>query len=203
MLYHSSAAPFRHGYVGVDMFFVISGFVITGLVSRELADGRFRILSFALRRLQRLAPALLTMLLGVLIAGYVTLGPDQYSELGRESVYSALFSSNFYFLSHTGYFDLAARKLPLLHTWSVSVELQLYAMLVAALWLAARLTNGKIDRRVAISLMTLLAICSLAATVSVGARDLKVVYYGSQFRGWEFMLGGLTLVTLRWRLGRS
>jgi peptidoglycan/LPS O-acetylase OafA/YrhL len=192
VLYHSSAAPFRHGYVGVDIFFVISGFVITNLVSRELAEGRFSIAHFALRRLQRLAPALCTMLLILLIAGYFVVGPDQYSELARESVYSSLFVSNYYFLSHTGYFDLAARKLALLHTWSVSVEVQLYALLVLALWLACRVAKRTTDkRRLIVTLLMLLAFASLLATVAVGTHDLKTVYYGPQFRGWEFVSGGL------------
>jgi peptidoglycan/LPS O-acetylase OafA/YrhL len=192
VLYHSSAAPFRHGYVGVDMFFVISGFVITNLVLTDLTAGQFSFFNFALRRLQRLAPALLTMLLGLLIAGWFVLGPDQYGELGRETFYASAFISNFYFLSHTGYFDLAARKLPLLHTWSVSVELQLYALLVVAVPLAWHL-SGRIPAKRAktAGILTLLALLSFAATLAFGSDDLKAVYYGPQYRSWEFLLGGL------------
>jgi peptidoglycan/LPS O-acetylase OafA/YrhL len=116
------------GFTGVDVFFVISGFLITQQLAAEIAVGNFSILGFYDRRIRRIVPALLVMLAVTLFAGKVLLMPGDYKALGMSAATAAFGISNFFFLNHTGYFDRAADLMPLLHTWSLAVEEQFYVV---------------------------------------------------------------------------
>jgi peptidoglycan/LPS O-acetylase OafA/YrhL len=102
--------PVSGGFVGVDVFFVISGFLITSIIIRDIENRRFTFVGFYARRIRRIFPALLTMLTVVLLIGVFFLMPGDYDVTGRSALYAAASVSNFYFLKHTGYFDVASKS---------------------------------------------------------------------------------------------
>ena len=120
---------FAGGFVGVDLFFVLSGFLITGIVLRELAAGNFSLAHFYERRARRIVPAFAVVAAATLAAGWALLLPVDYMALGKSALGSALGFSNLVFWSESGYFDVAATEKPLLHTWSLGVEEQFYLVL--------------------------------------------------------------------------
>ena len=126
VLFHLGVDAFGGGYVGVDIFFVISGFLITSIIVRELADGSFTIARFYERRVRRILPALIVVMVATLLVGLVMLRPAQLGELAKSAIATSFFSSNFYFHSLSGYFDGPSEAKPLLHTWSLAVEEQFY-----------------------------------------------------------------------------
>ena len=133
LFFHSGFGVFSGGYVGVDVFFVISGYLITTIIVREIAAGDFSIRAFYERRFRRILPALVAVVLASLIVGCLLLPPDSVVELGRSAVATALFSSNIFFYMESGYFDAPAELKPLLHTWSLAAfPLRLLRMLVLA-----------------------------------------------------------------------
>jgi len=141
VLYHIDARLLPGGFVGVDIFFVISGFLITGILVRELERDRMSIAGFYERRVRRLFPALFVMLACALTAGSVLLAPHDYAELARTTLSTLFFVSNIDFYTLSSYFDGAAADKPLLHTWSLAVEEQFYIafpLLLALLWKTAR-----------------------------------------------------------------
>lgn len=130
------------GYVGVDVFFVISGYLISGLIMKDAIRGEFSIFSFWERRIRRIFPALYVMVFFCVIAGYFLFLPWDFEDLGRSATMQSLFASNFHFWSQSGYFDGPAEMKPLLHTWSLAVEEQFYFIFPALLcFLYARLTK--------------------------------------------------------------
>ena len=122
VLYHGYPAEFNAGQVGVDIFFVISGYLITGLIADDLSQDRFRLSSFYARRIRRIFPALVTVLLFSLVLGWFTLLSFDFEQLGRQVLAGALFAANILYWNDVGYFDIAAEKKPLLHLWSLGVE---------------------------------------------------------------------------------
>lgn len=114
------------GYAGVDVFFVISGYLITRLIMRDLGRGRFSMLDFWERRARRILPALAVVVAFTLAGGYFLMLPSEYAALARSALALAVFSSNILFFRETGYFAPASESKPLLHTWSLSVEEQFY-----------------------------------------------------------------------------
>ncbi len=129
VLYHLRTAKCTGGFVGVDTFFVISGYLIGSLIIADIDAGRFSLAEFYERRIRRILPALIVMLFGVALISYLTLLPVELKHC-CQSLLAALFSiSNFYFWSHTTYFDATNSIDPLLHTWSLAVEEQFYLIL--------------------------------------------------------------------------
>ena len=126
LFFHSGISLFSGGYVGVDIFFVISGYLITTIIIREIANNNFSIVRFYERRFRRILPALAVVTLASLMAGFFLLTPEGLSSLGKSVLATALFSSNMLFYFESGYFDGAAEMKPLLHTWSLAVEEQYY-----------------------------------------------------------------------------
>jgi peptidoglycan/LPS O-acetylase OafA/YrhL len=179
--------PIRGGFTGVDVFFVISGFLITQVLAAEIASGTFSILSFYDRRMRRILPALLTMLAAVLLAGRFMLSPGDYAALAKSTAAAAFGVSNIFFHTHTGYFDQAADLMPLLHTWSLAVEEQFY--LVWPLLLLALAAAGS---RVAVA-GTLGAIVLVACVGSIiyFQFEPKAAFYMALPRAWELALGAL------------
>jgi peptidoglycan/LPS O-acetylase OafA/YrhL len=126
-LFHLGVAGFPGGFVGVDIFFVISGFLITRLIVEEIgATGSFSFRRFYIRRLRRLGPAMLAMILGCFVAAYFLFSPEHLEQFGGSVIASLLSVSNIFFWFESGYFDTASSVKPLLHTWSLSVEEQFY-----------------------------------------------------------------------------
>ena len=114
VLYHAGLG-FRGGFIGVDVFFVISGYLITGLILKDLDAGAFSIRGFWVRRIRRIMPAVTVMVASVLVAGWFLLLPADYVDLGRSAIAQQAMAANVYFWRNTGYFDGAAELKPLLH----------------------------------------------------------------------------------------
>ena len=130
LLFHAFPKLFPGGFIGVDIFFVISGYLITGNINRGIESGSFSLSGFYLRRVRRIFPALLLMLACGLIAGWVFLTPGEFMQLGKNTAAAAGFASNFFYWNESGYFDSAAISKPLLHLWSLGIEAILSALAV-------------------------------------------------------------------------
>src|SRR6267142_5805440 len=137
--FHAFPASMPGGFIGVDVFFVISGFLITGIIARELGQKRFSLLTFYLRRIRRIFPALIVVLCAVLVLGWLWMLPAAFAQLGSDTFASAAFFANIALLLQSGYFDVESAKKPLLHLWSLGIEEQFYLFWPLVLMLAARL----------------------------------------------------------------
>jgi peptidoglycan/LPS O-acetylase OafA/YrhL len=192
--------PVPGGFVGVDVFFVISGFVITSMLSREWAStGRIRFGRFYLRRFKRLTPALALVVAVTVVASYFVLsalGPQQTT--AKTAIGAMLISANYVIASTTGgYFDAPAATNPLLHTWSLSVEEQFYLAFPALLALGWLLARRRLARWAPALLVTAVAAASfgLALAGTNGESDLAG-FYSSLTRAWEFAVGALVALAL-------
>ncbi len=181
------------GFAGVDIFFVISGYLIGGILDRELAEGRFSLARFYERRVRRIFPALFAMLAVTAGAASLWLFPADLQRFGQSAAAAALFWSNIYFNATSGYWDAASASKPLLHTWSLAVEEQFY--LVFPLVLFAMRGWARRWRLAALSGMALL---SFAASVWAASAMPIAAFYLAPYRFWEFLLGaGLALWPMR------
>lgn len=138
LLFHFEIGDIKHGFLGVDIFFVISGFLITQIISKDIAAEKFSMSEFYCRRIRRLFPALFTMLSIVTVACFIFFDRSSFEKFGGALISSSLFSSNFWFWTETGYFAPSALEKPLLHTWSLSVEEQFYLFFPLLLLLCRR-----------------------------------------------------------------
>jgi len=186
VLYHAGVAPFGGGFVGVDVFFVISGYLITSLITSEMEVGRFSVLEFYQRRIRRIFPALFTVMAFCAMVGWFILAPDDYMALGQSIFATTLFSSNVFFWRHSGYFDVPASESPLLHTWSLAVEEQFYAVFPLYLNLLSRFVPRL---RIPVTL-TICLISFCVNAISVRSHPSAAFYLAPQ-RIWELLLGGL------------
>src|SRR6476620_1848022 len=137
--FHAFPASMPGGFIGVDVFFVISGFLITGIIARELEQKRFSLLGFYNRRIRRIFPALIVVLCATLVLGWLWMLPAAYAQLSSDVFASAAFFSNIALLLQSGYFDTESAKKPLLHLWSLCIEEQFYLIWPLILMLVSRL----------------------------------------------------------------
>jgi len=196
VLFHFGVPGFTGGFVGVDVFFVISGYLITSIIWNQRQAGRFSFVEFWARRARRILPALFAMIIAVLTVGWFLLAPKDYEELGRSVRYQVTFVSNILFMRQDGYFDVASDLKPLLHTWSLAVEEQFYILFPLLLTLlSSRLKHWR---------LTLFGVLLLSFGLSVWA----VQYYPEKaffllpMRAWELLAGAMLAVAPRhsWRL---
>ncbi|MCC7042320.1 MAG: acyltransferase [Acidobacteria bacterium] len=187
VLYHYGLGDVSGGFVGVDVFFVISGFLITGVLRRDIEVRGLSLVDFYHRRIRRIIPALLFMLVVALMAGYVLLMPGDYADLGESGLSAAAGAGNLHFFWNTGYFDRASDLLPLLHTWSLGVEEQFYLVWPFALALLLKVGQGR--SRFPVAAIAALAAASFAFGIHAMAADPKAAFYLPQFRAWELMIG--------------
>jgi peptidoglycan/LPS O-acetylase OafA/YrhL len=187
--FHFEAPRVFGGFVGVDIFFVISGFLITGIIQAEMREGTFSFARFYERRVRRLLPALYAMIALCAIPACHYLLTSERLEFFRSAAAAVSFTSNFFFWLQTGYFDHAAVEKPLLHTWSLAVEEQFYLALPPLLWAAVRLSGGK---RWALPVaLAVIGGASLALSIwliATGASENA--FFMSPPRAWEFLIGG-------------
>jgi peptidoglycan/LPS O-acetylase OafA/YrhL len=178
------------GFVGVDIFFVISGYLITGIIQSETARGEFSFARFYERRVRRLLPALYVMVALTAIPSWHYLLNSERVEFFRSVAAVVTFTSNLFFYFQSGYFDHAAVEKPLLHTWSLAVEEQFYLALPILLWGLSRLARG---HRIALpAALAALAVASFALSVVLMRNDGSAnAFFMSPPRAWEFLIGGL------------
>jgi len=187
--FHFEAPAVFGGFVGVDIFFVISGYLITGIVQSEVRSGSFSFARFYERRVRRLLPALYAMVALTAIPSLYYLLTSERQEFFRSLAAVVTFTSNFFFLAQTGYFDHAAVEKPLLHTWSLAVEEQFYLALPVLIWLLLRGARGR--WRLPIALGALSA-ASFALCVWLMRTDRSAAaFFMSPPRAWEFLIGGM------------
>jgi peptidoglycan/LPS O-acetylase OafA/YrhL/lysophospholipase L1-like esterase len=185
ILFHAGWDAFGGGFTGVDVFFVISGYLITLQISGEIREGRFSIVSFYNRRVRRIFPALFAMVLGSLAIGSCLLLPGDFERLAESALGTAAFAANFHFWWTADYFD-AERVNPLIHTWSLAVEEQFYLLFPPLLWSARRIFGA----RWAAAMLALL-LASFAASAWAVRLEHPGAFYLPQFRAWELLLGAL------------
>lgn len=186
VFFHYGVPGFSGGFAGVDIFFVISGYLITALIGIEVQEGRFTVMRFYERRARRILPALFALLIATTIAATLMLFPNDFRRYAASALATVFFSSNFEFWRVTGYFDVAAIQKPLLHTWSLGVEEQFYLVFPAILLGLRRL--GHRGRMLSIGGILL---ASLALAIW-GVRSVPdAAFYLAPFRFWELMIGAL------------
>ncbi|HEY6451295.1 MAG TPA: acyltransferase family protein [Steroidobacteraceae bacterium] len=183
LLFHAFPACLPGGFVGVDIFFVISGFLISGILFDGLEKGSFSFVEFYSRRIRRIFPALALVCAACLIFGWFALLPDEYRQLGTHVAGGAGFLSNFVLLRESGYFDIDAKLKPLLHLWSLGIEEQYYLVWPAALFLCRR------RRRTTALLLVLVGGVSFALNLYYTGHDPSLAYYVPFTRFWELMIG--------------
>jgi peptidoglycan/LPS O-acetylase OafA/YrhL len=186
---HMETARLAGGFVGVDIFFVISGYLISSIVFREIAASRFSILGFYERRIRRIFPALFAMLLLFSLAAAIFFLPNELVDFGKSLIAATLSVSNLYLWQHSGYFDSPTSN-PLLHTWSLAVEEQFYILFPIFLVLVRKFAPRRL--KPAVIALTLL---SFLAGVFVVLHNRNTAFYMPYTRAWELLLG--TLLSLQ------
>ena len=187
ILFHSGVGVFSGGFVGVDVFFVISGFLIGGMIHSETKTSSFSIAHFYERRIKRIIPALTVVIFATLIASYLLFLPGQLINLGKATIATALFGSNIFFWTQSGYFNAPA-DLPLLHTWSLAVEEQFYIAFPLLMVLLAR------RPRLLVPTLLVLALGSLTLSIYGTRVSPGATFYLLPTRAWELLAGSLLAV---------
>jgi peptidoglycan/LPS O-acetylase OafA/YrhL len=184
LVYHAFPDVLRGGFAGVDVFFVISGYLITRDILARQADGTFTLIDFYVRRVRRIFPALITVLLATLLFGWVVLYPHELEQLLMHVAASVAFVQNFKLLGEAGYFDTSAQLKPLLHLWSLSIEEQFYLLWPLLLLVVTRKL-----------LLVLVAIgASFAANVWLTDHNQTAAYYLPITRFWQIAAGALLAI---------
>lgn len=209
VLFHYKVSFVPGGFVGVDVFFVISGYLMTIIITKRLEAGKFNIVDFYYDRAKRIVPGLLGMCLVLLIAGYFILEPATYQYLGSTAISALLFFSNLRFWEATGYFDTQSDTKWLLHTWSLSVEWQFYLIYPVLL---SGLSVFERTRRLITPILAVIAAVSLVACIWHSSKSAMTVlghhpYQPSAFyllpqRAWELLAGGIVALRFsrqRWK----
>jgi peptidoglycan/LPS O-acetylase OafA/YrhL len=181
------------GFIGVDVFFVISGFLITSLIIKDLEAGKFTFINFWERRARRIIPASVALVLAVLSAGYFLLLPSDYTNLGKSGLMQAIFGANLYFWRTTNYFAQAAEEQPLLHTWSLAVEEQFYLFVPLLLVLIFRSETFR-QRGLLLMLFCFALLISLALSIVAVSQMPGFAFYLLPTRAWEMLCGSVVAV---------
>ncbi|WP_298807997.1 acyltransferase family protein [uncultured Psychrobacter sp.] len=187
VLFHFNASWMPGGFAGVDVFFVISGFLMTGIIFRGMDQDNFSVFNFYVARANRIIPALALLCLVLLVFGWFYLTPLEYKALGKHAASSVSFLSNFVYWQEAGYFDAASHEKWLLHTWSLSVEWQFYIIYPLVLLALRRFLSIKTLKLLLIVGTVLGFIFSAIATY----KSPDAAYYLFPTRAWEMMLGGI------------
>ncbi len=186
LLFHLGIEQLSGGFVGVDIFFVISGYLITSIIIREINQGVFTLAGFYERRLRRILPALIIVVLVSVLIGAFLFNASQYVDLGWSAFATALFSSNIFFFLKSGYFDSASELQPLLHTWSLGVEEQFYIFFPIFLLLVCKKSSNA-----ALPWIIGITILSFGASLYFLKDSTEAAFYLFPLRAWELLLGAI------------
>ena len=181
-----AGAPIPGGFLGVDIFFVLSGYLITQILARELSTSQFSLLSFYERRIRRILPALLLVVSVSIPLAWWLMPPDQMQAFERSVLALMVFATNIKFFLESGYFAPTAEEIPLLHTWSLAVEEQYYLIFPLLLWALWRYLPGA-----KLLILALLAFVSLAAAEVAARAWPNAAFYLLPFRAWELLAGAI------------
>jgi len=187
--FHGFPDAMPGGFIGVDIFFVISGFLITGIIARELSETRFSLIGFYVRRIRRIFPALIVVLAAVLVPGWLWMLPRTYAELASDVFASAAFAANIALMLQSGYFDIESAKKPLLHLWSLGIEEQFYLAWPLILMLATRW------RVRLLTVAGIIALASFVLNVVLIGHDPVATFYLPFTRAWELLAGAALALT--------
>lgn len=183
--FHAFPKLFRGGFIGVDVFFVISGFLISTILFENLERESFSFIDFYKKRIKRIFPALLLVLSFCIVLGWFVLLPDEYTQLGKHIAGGAGFISNFLLWHESGYFDAAAETKPLLHLWSLGIEEQFYIIWPLLLWVTWK------NRINLPAIIVIIALISFILNLKNVHSDAIAVFYSPQTRFWELLSGSL------------
>ncbi len=200
LIFHAFPSALPGGFIGVDIFFVISGYLISKIIMESLERGDFSFSSFYARRIKRIYPALLLVMSASLAFGWVALFPGEYRQLGKHVAAGAAFVSNLILWSESGYFDKAAIAKPLLHLWSLGVEEQFYIFWPLFLWLAWKMRFNLLLTAVG------LAVLSFGANIIAMGNNPVAAFYSPFNRFWELMIGAILAygaIHFKFRAGSS
>lgn len=184
VVFHGAPTVLRGGFVGVDVFFVISGFLISNIILRSLHHGTFSFKEFYANRVRRIYPALIATTTICYIVGWFVLLPTEFAQFGKHMVASALFGQNFQLWAEAGYFDTASEQKPLLHLWSLGIEEQFYLLFPAFLWLASK------GGRTGIAIIVL-GVASFCWNIQQIAADPIGTFFLPHTRFWELTAGSV------------
>jgi len=185
LVFHAFPTWLPGGFIGVDIFFIISGFLISTILLNGMRAGSFSVADFYARRVRRIFPALVLVMAACAALGWFALFPDEYRMLGKHMFGGATFSSNFFLWNEVGYFDTSAETKPLLHLWSLAVEEQFYLVWPVVLWLSFK------RRWAPWKPALLLGVLSFIVNVSGVHNYASATFYSPASRMWELLLGAM------------
>ncbi len=186
VLFHSGLGIFPGGYTGVDIFFVISGYLITSIIQREINSNSFSLTNFWERRIRRIVPPLVVVLLFTMVGAWLWLLPGELREYAQSLAAQSVFVSNLFFWTKSGYFATAAELKPLQHTWSLAIEEQFYLLFP---WLLLLISNYL--KKYRLYLLTALALLSFFLSLDWILSAPDMAFYWLPPRAWELLLGSL------------
>jgi peptidoglycan/LPS O-acetylase OafA/YrhL len=189
VVFHINPWALGGGFIGVDMFFVISGYLITGIIWRDLSNGSFSLTDFYVRRIRRLFPALFAMASVCILLAYLVFLPEEIIGFGKSLIASIFYVSNFFFYSQTDYFASDLELSPLLHTWSLSVEEQFYLFFPLLLLFLHRKFTTKV-----LIILAAIAIVSLVASQALLSSDMSLAFFSSPTRFFQFVAGSIIAI---------
>lgn len=187
VLFHAGFSSLHGGFIGVDVFFVISGYLITSIILKELHNEQFSLVGFYERRARRILPALIVMVLATLIIGSIVFFPENLSNLSKSAIATMTFVPNIYFFSNTGYFTPSALDTPLLHTWSLGVEEQFYIFFPVFILLCVKVFNKVWTFRLTFVLFLL----SFFLSAFLVHYKQSFTFYMLPTRAWELLVGSI------------
>lgn len=188
VLFHFGVLGFTGGFIGVDVFFVISGFLMTSIVVKGIENNKFSLLQFYLSRAIRIIPALFVLCIALLLLGWFLLLPIDYQNLSKHIISSINFFSNINYYLESGYFDTSSHNKALLHTWSLSVEWQFYLLFPITVLLISKINSS---RKFLVSTFLLGTIVSLIISIFITNRSPSAGFFLLPTRAWEMLAGGL------------
>jgi len=203
LFFHYELLNFYGGFIGVDIFFVISGFLMTYIISNSQEANRFTISNFYSRRAKRIVPAILVLIVSVLILGFIILPPNELIQLSKHAGSSALFLSNFTYMDEAGYFDVISSNKWLLHTWSLSVEWQFYLLYPLILKVLYAITPKQHQIYLHLSLHFLALLCLYYFSIKATVIKEEFGFFMLPARAWELVAGSVAFYLLSLKILRN